>query len=76
MKKLTRPAARRASSTTLSTVQLARVLDVSVATVLRWAKAGQIPAVRTLGGHHRFSPAQVEQIKRRMGAPTSPGDAA
>ena len=37
-----------------STFQAARVLGVSPDTVLKWIKAGKIPASRTLGGHYRI----------------------
>ena len=37
-----------------STFQAAKVLGVSPDTVLKWIKAGKIPASRTLGGHYRI----------------------
>lgn len=35
--------------------EVARLLRVNPKTVSRWAQAGKITAVRTLGGHRRFS---------------------
>jgi excisionase family DNA binding protein len=37
-----------------STFQAAKVLGVSPDTVLKWIKAGKLPASRTLGGHYRI----------------------
>lgn len=31
-------------------------------TVTRWAQAGKLSAVRTLGGHRRFHEAEVRQL--------------
>jgi excisionase family DNA binding protein len=44
----------------LKTREIARILDVSVATVRRWADVGLLPAERTSGGHRRF-PLDVAQ---------------
>jgi len=33
-------------------------------TVTRWAKAGKISAIRTLGGHRRFHESEVRQLLR------------
>ncbi|UCH85847.1 MAG: helix-turn-helix domain-containing protein, partial [Candidatus Latescibacterota bacterium] len=37
-----------------STFQAAAILGVTPDTVLKWIKAGKIPASRTLGGHYRI----------------------
>jgi len=46
--------------------EVARVLQVSPKTVSRWADLGLIPCLVTLGGHRRFSRADVEEAVRRM----------
>ena len=48
---------------TLTTAQAARLLGVDPATVRRWATEGKITAVRTLGGHRRFTAAEIERVK-------------
>ena len=42
--------------------EVAAVFCVNPKTVARWAVAGRLTAYRTLGGHRRFSRAQVEQL--------------
>lgn len=49
--------------TLLTTAQAARLLGVGPATVRRWAAEGKITAVRTLGGHRRFAPEEIERVK-------------
>jgi excisionase family DNA binding protein len=44
----------------LTTGEVASLFRVDPKTVTRWAKSGRLDAVRTLGGHRRFSRAQVE----------------
>ena len=44
----------------LMPAEVARLFGTSPKTVVRWAKSGQLPAVRTLGGHRRFRRADVE----------------
>ncbi len=38
----------------LSTGEAAAIFDVNPDTVLRWIKSGEIPAIRTPGGHYRI----------------------
>jgi len=42
--------------------EVAALFCVNPKTVTRWAVAGRLTAYRTLGGHRRFSRAQVEQL--------------
>lgn len=42
--------------------QIARKYGVSTKTVTRWAKAGKLPHIRTIGGHRRYSAKAVEQL--------------
>jgi excisionase family DNA binding protein len=52
---------------------VARALHVSPKTVVRWARAGYIPCIVTLGGHRRFQRTDVEALAARMaGTPEKP----
>jgi excisionase family DNA binding protein len=42
--------------------EVARIFRVDPKTVARWAKAGRIESIRTLGGHRRFSAATVRRL--------------
>ena len=43
----------------LNTGHLAELLGVSEATIKRWADAGRIPSIRTVGQHRKFRPEDV-----------------
>ena len=45
----------------LTPAEVATMFRVNPKTVTRWARAGKISAVRTLGGHRRF---RAEEIRR------------
>ena len=51
-----------ASRPWLRTAEVAARLHVSPKTVARWAKQGQLPYRRTLGGHRRYDPQQIDQL--------------
>ena len=53
----------------LTPSEVAELFRVSPKTVARWAKAGKISAVRTLGGHRRFRGSEV-RAQLRSYAPT------
>ncbi|MGH9126733.1 MAG: helix-turn-helix domain-containing protein [Acidimicrobiales bacterium] len=46
----------------LSRGEAARRLGVPPRTVQEWARHGKLPCIRTLGGHRRFSPSDVDAI--------------
>lgn len=46
--------------------EVAELFDVNPKTVTRWARAGRISSVRTLGGHRRFRRAEVLAALERM----------
>lgn len=46
--------------------EVAGILQVSPKTVSRWAAQGLLASVITLGGHRRFRPAEIEEVRRRM----------
>ena len=50
----------------LSRSEVSRLLGVSPNTVTRWAREGRLPCHVTLGGHHRFERAVVEQRQKDL----------
>lgn len=50
-----------------STADLARMWNVSESTVKRWADAGELPCVKTPGGHRRFTLDAVSRFQRERG---------
>ncbi len=42
--------------------EVARLFRVDPKTVTRWAAAGRIPSIRTLGGHRRFPEDHVKAL--------------
>ena len=54
----------------LTPTEVAELFKVNPKTVTRWAKAGKISAIRTLGGHRRFSAAEILRYleQQRLGA--------
>ena len=47
----------------LTPAEVAALFRVNPKTVTRWARAGKITAIRTLGGHRRF---RASEIRRCM----------
>lgn len=58
----------------LTRSEVAEILGVSPTTVTRWAREGRLPCQKTLGGHHRFERAIIQDLRERMrrGTLTSP----
>ena len=54
--------ARAESDSLLTPSEVASLFRVDPKTVTRWAKAGKLSAVRTLGGHRRYSEAEVRSL--------------
>ncbi len=46
----------------LTPSEVAALFRVDPKTVTRWAKAGKIGSIRTLGGHRRFRESEVRQL--------------
>jgi excisionase family DNA binding protein len=42
--------------------QVAELFNVNPKTVTRWARAGKITAIRTLGGHRRFKAEEIHSF--------------
>ena len=49
----------------LTPAEVAAMFRVNPKTVTRWARAGKISAIRTLGGHRRFRAAEVQSFLAR-----------
>lgn len=46
----------------LTPSEVAALFRVDPKTVTRWAKAGKIGSIRTLGGHRRFRESEVREL--------------
>ena len=46
--------------------EVAELLSVSPKTVSRWAKEGKLPFMKTLGGHRRYSEAQIRELVNQL----------
>lgn len=57
----------------LRTSDVARLFEVSERTVSEWAKRGQIPSVRTPGGHRRYPADGVRSLLERSEETGTPG---
>jgi excisionase family DNA binding protein len=54
--------------------QAAGILGVSPKTVSRWADAGLLRCVVTLGGHRRFEANVIQEVAAQMGVAARPAD--
>lgn len=61
MKKLKGPDARL-----LTRAEVAEIFQVSPSTVTRWAEAGKLPSVKTLGGHRRYEARAVMALAQDL----------
>jgi excisionase family DNA binding protein len=50
----------------LSSAEAAELLEVSAATIKRWADEGMLPCVRTAGNHRRFTRPAVERLRSQL----------
>ena len=46
----------------LTPAEVAAMFRVDPKTVTRWAKAGKLTSIRTLGGHRRYRESEVREI--------------
>lgn len=46
----------------LTPSEVAKILRVDPKTVTRWAKAGKLRAIRTIGGHRRYYEADIRAL--------------
>ena len=55
--------------TLLTPSEVAAMFRVNPKTVTRWARAGKISAIRTLGGHRRFRASEIRHfLEQRRGS--------
>jgi excisionase family DNA binding protein len=52
---------RNSPDALLTPAEVAALFRVNPKTVTRWARAGKITAIRTLGGHRRFRASEIRQ---------------
>jgi excisionase family DNA binding protein len=50
----------------LTPSEVAAMFRVNPKTVTRWARAGKISAIRTLGGHRRFRAAEIKKFLEQV----------
>lgn len=57
----------------LTPAEVAALFRVDPKTVTRWAKAGKLTSIRTLGGHRRYRASEVyELLDQTAGTPPTP----
>ena len=50
----------------LTPAEVATMFRVDPKTVTRWARAGKLTAIRTLGGHRRFRASEIKRCLEEM----------
>ena len=58
----------------LNPAEVAALFRVDPKTVTRWAKAGKLTSIRTLGGHRRYRSSEVRQLLDGIPEQRMPGD--
>ncbi len=58
----------------LTPSEVAAMFRVDPKTVTRWAKAGKLTSIRTLGGHRRYREAEVRQLLGQIPQQREAGD--
>ncbi|SDS91893.1 BldC family transcriptional regulator [Paraoerskovia marina] len=59
------------SEVLLTPAEVASMFRVDPKTVTRWAKAGKLSSIRTLGGHRRYKESEVQAL---LGAASDDAD--
>jgi excisionase family DNA binding protein len=54
------------SEALLTPAEVAAMFRVDPKTVTRWAKAGKLSSIRTLGGHRRYRESEVRELLAGM----------
>jgi excisionase family DNA binding protein len=55
----------------LTPAEVASLFRVDPKTVTRWAKAGKLTSIRTLGGHRRFKESEVKTLLKSIATSNS-----
>ena len=58
----------------LTPAEVAALFRVDPKTVTRWAKAGKLTSIRTLGGHRRYRAVEVRALLENIPGQRPPGD--
>ena len=58
----------------LTPAEVASLFRVDPKTVTRWAKAGKLTSIRTLGGHRRYKESEVKPLLKVTNPSTSGGN--
>ena len=58
----------------LTPAEVASLFRVDPKTVTRWAKAGKLTSIRTLGGHRRYKESEVKQLLKATNPNASGGN--
>ena len=53
----------------LTPAEVASLFRVDPKTVTRWAKAGKLTSIRTLGGHRRYKESEVKSLLTSIAKP-------
>lgn len=56
------PIRTREQETLLTPAEVAKLFRVDPKTVTRWAQAGKLSSIRTLGGHRRYRRGEVTRL--------------
>jgi len=59
----------------LTPAEVAALFRVDPKTVTRWAKAGKLTSIRTLGGHRRYKESEVKSLLNSIGPNASSNQA-
>lgn len=63
----------RAQENLLTPAEVAVLFRVDPKTVTRWAVAGKLTSIRTLGGHRRYKESEVKALLKSISRNTSTG---
>ena len=55
----------------LTPAEVATLFRVDPKTVTRWAKAGKLTSIRTLGGHRRYKESEVKSLLNSISKPVN-----
>ena len=63
---MTQQSEQAAPDALLTPSEVAQMFRVNPKTVTRWARAGKLNAIRTLGGHRRFRSSEIRRCLAEM----------